>query len=538
MPVDGFVQENVAEPALGRVGENSKPVSISGHLVRILVVAGFALALSFWLIGRTEIFFADGLRYIAQAKALQGGARAEALQKAVDHPVYPMAIAMIHGLSGADQGPVAWQSAAQWASAIAGLLLVVPFYLTARELFGDSAAFPASLLFLTVPVTGHVFADALSESTFLLFWCWGLWGSLRFLKTGGPPWLVLAVLASGMAFLTRPEGLLLPAALVLTLLLHCRWVLRGLGPRGLLIGLVIAAGVLVTVGPYVALKGGLSSKPSIARLLGKAPRSDALAVERLRPLEPGQSEAKTLALAAKAVGGALAGGVSLPLSALAILGLISLRPTGGSGRQWTLLAVIGLASFLALMRLHATGGYCTPRHAMILSILLIPASVRGIDWVLALGLARWTSSRGLGRVRAGVVLGLMLAFSRATLAPLNPGMRGYKDAGQWLAGRLGDSERVVDVTGWSHFYGGRGGYTFENLAAAEADPDARWVVVREAHLAGPWWYCSRLRGLVKGQAPVREYREKVAGRMTRILIFDRSPEVAARSGSLEAPVIR
>jgi hypothetical protein len=118
------------------------------------------------------------------------------------------------------------------------------------------------------------------------------------------------------------------------------------------------------------------------------------------------------------------------------------------------------------------------------------------------------------------------------LAPVGEGFDGYREAGRWLARKAdeGDASRVVDVTGWAHFYGGRTGYTFENLVAAPADPDARWVVAREAHLKGPWEYCGRLRALVDGLTPVEVFRGAARRHVTKVYVFDRRPAVAGRGG--------
>ena len=87
----------------------------------------------------------------------------------VDHPVYPIAIVAAHRLKGGDR-PGDWQMAAQLAAIFSGVLLVIPLYLISLELFGASRAWIACLFIYLVPFNGHVLADALSESTFLLFW--------------------------------------------------------------------------------------------------------------------------------------------------------------------------------------------------------------------------------------------------------------------------------------------------------------------------------------------------------------------------------
>jgi 4-amino-4-deoxy-L-arabinose transferase-like glycosyltransferase len=516
------------------------------------VVLALAAPLLGWLVAHTDIFFADGLRYIAQARAIASGTFAQSITTAVDHPAYPVAVAAVHRLVGGD-GPEGWQRAAQLASIVSALLLVVPLYLIARHVFGDRAALPGCLLFYMVPVTGHVFADTLSESTFLLFWAWGLWGALRFFKNGGLGWLALGVAGSGLAYLSRPEGLLLPAAVVATFVLCPRWVVGSLRGRRVVLGMaVLVAGSAALVGPYVAIRGGLATKPSIARLLGTAPRSHAFAVERQRPLDPRQGAAKTYAVAAKAVIKAVTDALTWPLVPLALIGLIGLRPRGPEARQWTLLAVIGGASMVALVRLHATGGYCSPRHALIPILILIPAAGAGlvglIDRITGAASRRvWhASGPALVRLRAGalaaVLAGLAGVLAPEILAPVNEGLQGYKEAGRWLAARAGDDHReapIVDVTGWSQFYGGRtGGYTFENLAAASADPVARWVVVRESHLIGPWFYCKQLDTLVAGRAPVQVFVGATRHRPTRVFVFDRQAPLASRPHRPSSPVLR
>jgi Dolichyl-phosphate-mannose-protein mannosyltransferase len=498
-------------------------------VVHLFVLAGLVALLLGWHATRAEVLFADGLRYIAQAKAIERGSSDEGLKRAVDHPVYPTEVALIRRALGGDS-PEAWQAAAQVASVIAAILLIAPLALVVRELFGPATVLPACILVYLVPLTGHVFADTLSESTFLLFWMWGLWGAIRFLKDGELRWLPLVVVASALAFLTRPEGLLLPAALVVALMLSPRWVLGRLrGSRTLAGAAVLMVGLACLVGPYIAIKGGLTSKPSVARLLGTAPSSSAHAVERQRPLAENQSTAKTWCLAGQAVFKAFIGAVTPPLALLALVGLVWLRLDSAPARPWRLMGVIAFASVIALGRVHATGGYCSPRHAMVLAMVAIPASAYGVRRMLDLAathLGARVRPIGWGVAFSGMIVG----FGPTVIAPLNEGLGGYREAGRWLAQHAEDGTRVVDVTGWSQFYGDRPrDYTFENLVAAGSDPRARWVVVREAHLRGPWEYCERLRELVAGRNPVQVFLGASGRRSTKVLIFDRQESLAVRA---------
>jgi hypothetical protein len=316
---------------------------------------------------------------------------------------------------------------------------------------------------------------------------------------------------------------------------------------------VIAPACLIA--PYVAIKGGIATKPSIARLLGTAPKSPPLAIERSHPLDPDQSVGETYALATKAAFEAVRDAVSIPLLPFSAIGLFLVtRPrrthgpllpqTSGQGRAWLFLSIVALASVLALVRLHSTGGYCSPRHAMVLSLLLIPAAAFGMQQAAAVvgdALAR-RLHRLAGRVIASVVLSLALGgmawvYTPRTLGPLNEGLGGYRAAGLWLQEHVTSGTRVVDVTGWSLFYGGLQGYSFANLDQAPHDPAARWVVTREAHLQGPWLYCSQLRELVGDLQPVAVFHGANRRHPTKVSIFDRGHSESAVSPAITGPAM-
>jgi hypothetical protein len=485
-----------------------------------------AAALLGWLAAHAAILFPDGLRYIGQARRIADGSWREGLVGSVDHPVYPLAIAAAHGLVGGES-PEAWQAAAQLASVLAGVLLVIPLYLVADGLFGARVAWLGCALVYAVPLVPHVLADVLSEGTFLLFWTWGLWTTLRFLEEGRFLWLPPTIAFGALAYLSRPEGLLLPAALVAALALmpllrstRLNW------PRwwAAVAFLVLGPGLLV--GPYIATKGGVGTKPAIQRLLGTAPKSAADAVERKRPLDPGQSTAKTYLLASKAMAEAVREAVTLPMLVLAAVGVAAGRPRSRS-RVWLFLGIVIVAALLALIRLHATGGYCSGRHAMVLALILIPAAARGLDTILgALAIpGRWLGL-GEGRFTAGpavwalVLLALVGRSGKDVLAPINGEYVGYRGAAAYLREHVPAGARVVDVTGWSLYYGERSGYTYANLIEAPADPDLRWVVVRDGHLRGPWPYCARLRALVAGHEPVAVYPERPRPDEAQVFVFD------------------
>ena len=509
------------------------------HVRRLGLLMLLALALLSWLRSHTDVLFADGLRYIAQAQRFAGGQWQDGVQKSVDHPIYPLAIAASHWLRGGGDRPLDWQGAAQAASVLAGVLLVIPLYLVCLELFGPHTAWLGSFLFLLAPQTGPILADVLSEGTFLLFWLTGLYAGLRFLREGSFWLLPLLILFSGLAYLTRPEGLLLPAATVLTLLLTP--LLRSTRlcwPRWWAAVGILVLGPLLIITPYVMTKGGLGTKPGIARVLGLAARSPSDSVERARPIEPGETELQSYGHALKAVAGSVTEMVTPWLLPLAALGLIlAFRPLAPRARVALMLTVLLTASFLALLRLYVTGGYCAPRHAIAVSVPLFGAAGFGLRWLLGrVSISGRSFGLGQGRYTLGPAVWalLLLAYCAASFPtltrPLNVAMVGYRQAADWLVTHDASGNRVVDATGWSLFYGERAGYTFPTLRNATADTDARWVVVREAHLAGPWWYCQVNRDLVGKREPVAVFPADPCGKQSRVLVFDRSlPETRAIS---------
>ena len=512
------------------------------HLARLFLLMVCVAGLLGWTARNTAILFADGLRYIDQAKRLDAGNTFNGLFRSIDHPAYPLAIAGMHRVLGGD-GPVDWQHAAQGASIVAAVLLVIPLYLVALEMFGASAAWLAVVLSFLVPLTGHVMADALSESLFLLFFFWGVWTSLRFLKEGIFPWLPPTIGFAALAYWVRPEGLLLPAAMVATLaLIPLMPSTRMLWPRWWAAVAFLVIGPTCLIAPIIATKGGLSTKPAVGRVLGTVSRSAPLAVERTRPDEPDQTATQLYIQSTRAMAIAVRDSVTIPLLPLALLGFILAWPPGERARLWVFFSIVMIAWALAMIRLYATGGYCTPRHAMILAYPLIASAAFGLERLLKMIAipGRWLGQAD-GRYTAGpivwvgVLAGLFFFYKADLKAPINERFVGYRGAASYLASHVPEDAKVVDLTGWSLYYGKRRGYTFANLIEAMGDKGVSRVVVRDAHLTGPWEYCDQVRKLIGDRKPIASYPEHPVGKQAVVFVYDWSDEAnrTARGSSAE-----
>ena len=411
------------------------------------------------------------------------------------------------------------------------IVLVIPVYLLALELFGERAAWVACLLMTVNPVVDDIVVNVLSESTFLVWWTFGLWCTVRFLRGGKFGWLPAAIGLGGLAYLTRPEGMLLAAALAGTVVIsplfratridwrRWRWAVA-----------FLAAGPAIVIGPYVALKGGVGTKPGIARVLGLAPRAEPLALERGKPVPAGQSMYQTYHLATIRMIKAFRVGVTAPLFPLALFGLVLAMGRPDRARAGLLLAIILAASAFALVRLHATGGYCTARHGLIPGMLLTLAAAHAITWLMEkiaipgrwLGLVReWVRPGPI--CRAAVVGALVFASLKIQdLGPFNHGPYSvYQATGEWLSCHTGNHEHVLDLTGWPLFFSSLHGYSFANVYEAPADPATRWIVVRQPHVDGHWYYSEVIRDLIGGRAPVAQVPPRAAANQVQILIYDR-----------------
>jgi hypothetical protein len=519
-----------------RIANRLNRSTVLKHTAGAGLLIGIAAALLGVLIRHTETSFADGLRYIRQAERIDAAGLGDGAKEGTDHPLHPLLIATAHRLLGGD-GPASWQRAALWLSFACTVLLVAPIYMITIELFDRRAAWLACLLVMINPLSSYIVVNVLSESTFLLPWTFGVWAAIRFLHAGRLRFLVLAIGFGALAYLTRPEGLLLSCALLASLLASAVFRATRLDWRQWrrLVGCLLG-GVMLLAGPYIALRGGLGTKPGIARVLGLAPRSNRLALERERPLEPDQPLIETYKLASVRMLKVMRAAVTPTLLPFALLGVLLWARRGSHGRAAMFLAMVLAASAVALVRLHATGGYCTTRHGLIPGMLLSLAAAGGLGFVSGKLVVpgRWL---GIAYERVGIPAPLCCVLMMVMLIMAN-GTRGmefrsggpfavYHATASWLSGNATGGEKVLDMTDWSLYLSRRSGYHFAEVYKAPADPATRWIVVREPHVGGRWPYTSVIRDLIGDREPVALIPTRPAPGQLQIRIYDRQQAESA-----------
>lgn len=440
-------------------------------LVLLLVAAGIRT----WLLTHTVVAARDSIGYIRYAWQLDHKSWQTVLKDSFQHPGYPITVLLVskpvrafyHGTDAE-----VWQLSAQLASAIAGVLLVLPMFFLGRELFDRRVGFWAALLFQCFPVSGRILSDGLSEGVFLLLIATALLLAVRALRRDSLLEFGICGLCSGLAYLTRPEGAL--PVVALTMVLAMRQFTPALRRQwAQVLGEVVTLGgvALVVALPFMITIEGVSTKPTTLELMPTVPLSAhpvpasiLLAVWSL-DADKGSLTWGLLAVLQEVMKGFFYCGWIV-----ALLGLWwdrnALRVAPG---RWLLL-VLGTVHGLVLWRLAAKMGYVSERHALVVVLC-------GMYWTAA-GLL--TLGEMLGRIRpcpAGTVACLLAAASLVpTLKPLHTNRAGHRAAGDWLVRHAHPADEIKDPFCWAHYLAGR---VFQEGQTPPVSPEGQrtWVVL-------------------------------------------------------------
>jgi hypothetical protein len=443
----------------------------------LLTLLFFASALRAWQLQHTEVAARDSIGFIRYAWQLQHRPWPDVIRKAEQHPGYPLTVlAMSYPVRQffPASDALVMQTSAQLATALAGVLLVIPLFYLGKELFNQAAGFWGALLFQCLPTSSRVLADGLSEGVFFLWAATGLLLALQALR--GNSWLLFCLtgLFGGLAYLTRPEGALIVAATGIVLLAMQRARTRRQWRPFLFCGVSLILGWAVVGVPYIAISGKLTNKPTGLKLLTQPGASDP---DRAPVTGTDTRSAPLLAAwwSGPATGTELwsrmgqvcmevvkAFHYTLWLPALAGLWWFRDRFRREPG-SWVLL-LVGIGVLLLLWRVAYRFGYVSDRHTLLIVLC-------GCPWAAAaiLKVGRWLEQQPfLRRVGAespwmqrrvlwsGVLfLGVIASALPKTLEPLHANRSGFREAGVWLAEHTWPGDEVKDPYCWTHYYAGR-----------------------------------------------------------------------------------
>jgi hypothetical protein len=459
----------MGEPAQG--GERREPGQTGGFradLPYLAVLVVVAVGLRGWQLLHTEVASRDSIGYIRIAWQLEQRPWPAVMEKADQHPAYPLALlAMSLPVRQFTRLDLASQMqwSAQFASSLASVLLVLPMFYLGRELFDRRIGFWTALFFQCLPTSGRGMADGLSEPLFLLGCAAALAFACHALRRGSVVSFSFAGLFGGLAYLTRPEGLFLPAFTGIVLLLAQavpRW--RHPWRRVLAGGTALTLGTLLLAGPFVCAIGGLTSKHTPGEILKNGGVGAQNIEGRSSVHEPPGSPLWAVwwnegkAPAAARVWWGFTTFLTVLSKAFfyvywvpALVGLWWFRDRFRlvPGAWVMALSCATLAYFL--YRVAQVMGYLSDRHTLLIVLcggyFAVAALAR-----LGEGLARLTG------VRWGATAVLALAVASPlprTLETLHFERAGFRTAGAWLAEHTLPGDFVFDPYCWANYYAGR-----------------------------------------------------------------------------------
>jgi len=530
---------------------------------QIAIVAGLvllAVVVQVVTVCRATVTGLDAVRFVGSAKMIDQHGLAEALRGQREQPLFPVSVWTVHRALEWAVGDLrsSWALSAQLAAAVALVLSVIPVYFLAKRLAGATAAAWGSALYCLLPEVSRLGADGISDALHLLFFCSSLWMVIVYLtgqagsrrtKYGNPVWLLPAGMASGFAVLVRVEGLILPAALILALVLfQFRAALRQPWRRiPVAVGL-LGLGFCLIVGPYLVVVDSLMPKAAVARVLGRYdpptvgtatpdPAGPAAAaiwyLDNGKPMSFAKKEPtvslrrRGLAPAARSFVVALAQAYGDWVGLLALVGAWRLRAVmsknsdavglPGSGAQ-----VIGnplsrladrfvqiyfLLFAAAAYHFAVAEGYVSARHLLPLVVVGIGSVGYGTDetrrWLAGfLSRRSWRLGRSLPAKRSGWIstCAIIVAVAASCLIefsqPVHASRAGHRRAAAWLAQDGLASGPVLDTRGWTGLYSGRTTYGYGQAQAAFSKGQLAYVVLEHRELRWPSERSQTLRRLL------------------------------------------
>jgi len=437
----------------------------AGAWLLLLVFAG-ALRWAQW--SRSVTIFNDGPRFLASAQDFARGDWAAFLAQP-QHPLYPIAIAAGHGLG------LGWEDAGALVAVLGGCAAIGMAALFFRDAFGPLPAWLGAGLLTVhsrlVEYTSDVQSDGLYLGLFStgvwLLWCAWTRASRRAAAAAG--------LATGLAYLTRPEGLGL--VLVAMALAGISW-LRGSWSARRALGIVGAftATAALCVAPYmIAVRGAtgqiaLTQKKSVVELAGGTRPPDSKQVSpppaatpfasgaRIDPGADGRAVDTASSRATRAWEAARmlarTEKSAFRYGALALLGVGLLAARGRPTRRGVFVAaVVGLYAGV-LYALTLQSGYVSRRHALPALLPLFGYVGLGAS-TLGAALASRASWRPVSAalLAAGVMALVAIGELATQRVPRRDEERAARAAAEWLRSHAAPGLLATDRSRLGYYAG-------------------------------------------------------------------------------------
>ena len=468
----------------------------------VLILLAATLALRLFQIANTELTTRDSIAYIRGAWRMDHEPWGEVIKGEAHHPGYAFTVWLASKPTRLviPELPRAMQRSAQFASALASVLLAVAMFYLGKGLFDSRVGFWASLLFQVLPASGRLMPDGLSEPLFLLWVTLALVCAVRALNGGHFAWFALTGLLTGLAYLTRTEGLLIVPVL-LVVLVGLQWSPRWRRSRGTLCrdGLMASTACAIIVLPFMIHIGGISLKTSYKDMMRPEgwqqpthanPGPRAHAVTSPMPLAmwnigPDVTPSDRVGWAGRALAMTLNKAFFHVLTGPAIVGVWLYRRRVYEIPGMWILFLSGIILTLLLWRLGQSAGYLGERHVMLIVL-------GGMYFaVAALGaLGGWLVRGRHARVSLLLLVAITCLCLPKLLGRLHGHRTGFREAGAWLAENTLPGDDVFDPLAWAGYHSGR---LFVRQGATRSEPRVCYVVLERSDNPHPHlWYLTEL----------------------------------------------
>ncbi|NBY01581.1 MAG: hypothetical protein EBQ87_06315 [Planctomycetes bacterium] len=478
----------------------------------LFVLMILVVGLRAWQITHTEVAARDSIGFIRYAWLLENSDDWNAVIKdAQQHPGFPLAIHLVSKpvryFVGSDL-PFAYQLSSQLVSSFFSVLLVLPLFYLAFEIFNIKVAIWSVLLFEFLPAISKVLGDGLSEGMFLFFASCALACILVAFKTGRLTTWFLAGLFSACAYLVRPEGMIIVFACFVVMLGN---ILLGKfndskSKMKMVTGLAgVMLGFLMLALPFMMTIGKLTTKPTGQKILEKIAVLPMETDNRLALLDApelmvgifdqaplfaswweGEDKSPTARLmwSFMVLGDSYLKGLNYLGCAFALVGMF-MMPRDRWLKPGVLVVVLTFFVLnVAFYRVALVMGYLSERHAMLaLMLVVVWTAYGGVvlgDVVVLFFKESWL--RGvLNRMNNVSVLLILLLMPSVykSMETLHYNREGFKQVGKWLAINCKEGDSVEDAFCWSHFYAGKVFLEGKSDLVA-SNPRVKYVVVERS----------------------------------------------------------
>ena len=438
------------EPVAAAGGaESAHPLAASqprSHALMVVGLAALAVAVRVVVWLRTGAMMNDGPTFIYVARKFAEGAWSEGFAHAY-HPLYPLLMA------GVRPWVSDWETAGVVVSIASSALAVAFLYDFLRRAFGGWVPGVGCLLLAVHPYAAPFSADIQSEGVYMALFLGAVALGWRTVESPRLAPALGAGVLSGLAYLTRPEGLGVAVAVagVLALLALRRLrmpsdVARAVGALGL--------GAALLAVPYMATLGGddgevrLTRKKSVVAIA-------TLDSRRLDAVPPGPRSGKRglrgarlrerVQHSASEVVGVMRHSFRLDHWLIAGLGAVAVG--GPAGLRAGFVAALAGLYFVVLIALQATVGYVSMRHALPAALPLLGYVALGVPSLgrVALFLPRLLVRRGPPSPRVALMVGLVILVGASAAMATRPQRRDRaapRAAAEWLATH-GGAKRIA-----------------------------------------------------------------------------------------------